>query len=80
MFRALLIAAYVLAPDCQRLCLGVCHFDWMNNRCADTRVAYLGTWDPIPLDYTPPNESSFPAWSVQYPKQWGEYPAEKVSQ
>lgn len=77
MIRAFALAMTMLSPDCQRLCLGVCRWDWAVMRCEDSRVKYLGTWDPLPLDYTPPRENDFPAWVIPYPRDWGEYPLEK---
>ena len=78
MIKAILLAVAFLSPDCQRLCLGKCWYDWRLFRCHDTRVAFLGTWDPIPTDYEPPKEQSFPAWVLPYPKAWGEYTTEKT--
>jgi hypothetical protein len=75
--HALAIATALLAPDCQRLCLGKCWWDWQLNYCYDTRVVRLGEWDPLPWGYEPPREGEFPAWVLPYPKQWGEYPMEK---
>lgn len=79
MISAILLAAHLLAPDCQRLCLygSTCWYDWTLGRCADSRVVYLGTWDPIPFDYTPPREQDFPGWVVPYPQSWGSYPMER---
>ncbi len=76
MIRALAIAAALVTPDCQRLCLGTCWWDWQVNYCQDTRVVRLGTWDPLPWGYEPPSERDFPAWPLQYPKEWGEYMTE----
>lgn len=77
MIRMLLVAAYLIAPDCQRLCLGVCYYDWSVGYCQDSRVVRLGTWDPIPWGYVPPSERDFIGWAVPYPRQWGEYPLER---
>ena len=76
MIRALLIAAHLLEPDCQRLCLGVCHYDWQAGRCDDSRVHYLGTWDVVPTSYVPPKERDFPGWVIPYPAEWGTYSLE----
>lgn len=76
MIRALLLAAAALAPDCSRLCLGVCYYDWVAGYCQDSRVVRLGTWDVVPWGYEPPTERSYPAWIVPYPRAWGEYPTE----
>ena len=78
MIKALTLAASLLAPDCLWLCLGVCHYDWQAGYCQDTRVVRLGPWDPIPLDYVPPRESDFPAWPLQYPREWGTYVTEQT--
>lgn len=77
MIRALLAAATLVTPDCQPLCLGVCHYDWRLGYCYDTRVARLGIWDVVPWGYIPPEERDFPGWVVPYPKQYGEYPMEQ---
>lgn len=77
MIHAIALAAALLAPDCQRLCLGKCWWDWQLMYCRDTRVVRLGTWDPIPTDYEPPGEKDFPGWVIQYPKEWGSYPMEQ---
>lgn len=71
------MAAALLAPDCQRLCLGTCHYDWSLGYCWDSRVARLGAWDPLPWGYIPPAESSYPAWVLPYPMEWGSYPLER---
>lgn len=64
-------------PDCQRFCLGVCHWSWTAHRCMDTRCIFIGTWDPIPTNYVPPTESAFPVWKLPYPEAWGSYPLEQ---
>ncbi len=79
MIRALALAAAILAPDCQRLCLGVCYWDWQNWYCRDSRVARLGEWDVVPWGYEPPKEHDFPGWVVPYPKAFGEYPMEQAA-
>lgn len=79
MIHALVLAASLLAPDCQRLCLGRCHYDWVRGYCADTRVARLGEWDVVPWGYDPPRERDFPAWVCPYPFAWGEYPTERAA-
>lgn len=76
MTRALLLAAHLLAPDCQWLCLGKCYYDWVRAYCVDSRVARLGEWDVVPWGYEPPRESSFPAWPIPYPLTWGSYSTE----
>lgn len=63
-------------PDCQRFCLGVCSYDRKMKRCQDSRVEYIGTWDPIPTDYSPSSQSEFPIWNISNPKDWPEYPTE----
>lgn len=77
MIRALLLATQLLAPDCQRLCLGVCYWDWVADYCHDSRVARLGPWDVVPWGYVPPAEHTFPAWPIPYPSPWGCYPMER---
>lgn len=77
MIRAIAIAAYLLAPDCQRLCLGTCWFDWQLGYCQDTRVVRLGEWDVVPWGYVPPAENEFPAWPLAYPRPWGSFPLEQ---
>jgi hypothetical protein len=79
MIRALILAAHLIEPDCQRLCLGVCTYDWQHGYCADTMVARLGEWDVVPWGYVPPKEHDFVGWVVPYPKSYGEYPMEQVS-
>lgn len=79
MIHAIVLAAAILSPNCGTQCLGRCYWSWQNWRCQDSRVAYLGTWDPVPLDYEPPRESDFPGWAVPYPKSWGSYSLEQVS-
>lgn len=46
-------------------------------RCVP-RVVRLGTWDPVPLDYTPRALSDFPASTLNRPGPWGEYPTERA--
>lgn len=74
-----LLVSPLPAPDCQRFCLGVCHWSWTQHRCMDTRVVFIGTWDPIPLDYDPPTESAFPVWKLSYPQEYGAFSLEHPS-
>lgn len=94
-YLVLLLLQLVFSPsplphqDCQRLCLGVCHWSWAKHRCMDTRCIFIGTWDPIPTNYVPPTESAFPVWKLPYPSgsgsaaygtapdPWGTYPLEQ---
>lgn len=80
MIRAVTLAAALLAPDCQRLCLGTCYFSWTKLYCEDSRVARLGCWDVVPWGYEPADERDFPAWPIPYPRAWGEYPMEHEAQ
>lgn len=80
MVRAILIAAALLAPDCQRLCLygSRCFYSWWYMRCEDSRVVVIGPADIVPTDYQPVAEHEYTGlWSIPYPRPWGAYPLEK---
>lgn len=74
----LIVAGPRIEPDCQRFCLGECHYDWSHHRCADTMVEYIGTWDPVPHGYTPAESFEFPANSLDKPQSWGSYDTENT--
>lgn len=78
--RAILIAASLLQPDCQRFCLygSTCWYNWTALRCEDSRVVVIGENNIVPTDYKPTAESDYEGlWRIPYPKAWGEYPMEK---
>jgi hypothetical protein len=81
MILALLVSSLLTSPlwtpDCQRLCLGECHYDYNRGRCYDSRVVYIGTWDPVPLDYSPPTIYEFPVSRIPFPVDFGYYPLEQ---
>lgn len=75
----LLVNGPEIVPDCQRFCLGVCHYDRASRRCHDTRVQVLGEWDVIPDDYEPLKLYNFPVGKLGSPPVFGYFSTEKVS-
>lgn len=66
-------------PDCQRFCLGVCHYDRAKRRCEDSRVQVIGTWDPVPVGYAPAKLYDFPVNKLGTPPVHGYFDAERPS-
>lgn len=77
--RAILLAAALITPDCQRLCSygARCWYDWFHMHCADPNVVCLGPANIIPTSYVPWKEYEFtPLWAIPYPSPWGTYEME----